>query len=120
MAKSSNLTNYEKYLNNVKLRGYANLPIPDHEETIEELLIEGDRLIRKEESQKSSPTITVNPPPKASSNNPYFQARQKILSEMDSEKRKLIERLEKEGNTDSYQYQDFVEQIRKLGDQLSS
>lgn len=119
MAKSSNLTNYEKYLNNVKLRGYANLTIPDHEETIEELLIEGDRLLRQEGSKKSPPVATVKPQPKVSSTNPYFQARQKILSEMDSEKRKLIERLEKEGNTDSYQYQDFIEQIRKLGDQLS-
>ena len=38
---------------------------------------------------------------------------------MDPEKRTLIERLEKEGKTDSCQYKDFVTQIQKLGDKLS-
>ncbi len=110
--KGEELTNYEKYLDNVKRRGYEHLPIPDHEETIDELIAEGNRLL--EQDAKTTPPTTT------SSDNPYLLARKKILSEMTEEKRKLIERLEREGKTDSYQYEDFVKQIYKLGDSMTN
>lgn len=115
--KSEELSNYQRYLANVKHRGYANLPIPDHEESIDELIAEGERLLEKEAQMKSSPRAEVTSKPSPS--NPYLLARKKLLEEMDSEKQKLIERLEREGKTDSYQYQDFVKQIMTLGDKLS-
>lgn len=117
--KGEELTNYEKYLANVKHRGYERLPIPDHEETIDELIAEGNRLL-EQEAQKAAKAQAAVPPPTPSSDNPYLRARKKILSEMTEEKRKLIERLEKEGKTDSYQYEDFVAQVRKLGDSMSN
>lgn len=118
MAKSSSdLSNYQRYLNNLKIRGYENLPQPNHQETIDELIAEGNRLLEEDaKKSKTSPKVKSKTPP---SNNPYVRARNQILSEMDPEKRKLIERLEKEGNKDCSQYKDFIEQIRKLGDQLS-
>lgn len=120
MAKmGEELTNYEKYLANVKIRGYSNLPIPDHEESIAELIAEGDRLLEQESKKKIAPKAST-PLTKTSSNNPYFQARLKILSAMDPEKRQLIERLEKEGKKDTRQYQEFIQEIQKLGDKLSS
>jgi hypothetical protein len=117
--KSEELTNYEKYLNNLKHRGYENLPIPDQEESIDKLVAEGNRLL-EEESQKKPTTqskvSSINPP----SDNPYLRARKKILSEMTEEKRSLIIRHEKEGKTDSSQYKDFVALIRKLGDNMTN
>lgn len=114
--KGEELTNYEKYLANVKHRGYEHLPIPDHEETIDELIAEGNRLLE----QEAKKTPSQAPPPTTTSDNPYLLARKKILSEMTEEKRKLIERLEREGKTDSYQYEDFIQQIRKLGDSMTN
>lgn len=118
--KGEKLTNYEKYLANIKRRGYSNLPIPDHEETIDELIAEGNRLLEQEAQKKATTPKAPTLPTKVSSNNPYLRARKKILSEMTEEKRRLIERLEKEGKTDSYQYEDFVAQICKLGDSMSN
>lgn len=116
--KGEELTNYEKYLANVKHRGYSHLPIPDHEESIDELIAEGNRLLEQEAQKAAKSQAAV--PPEVSSDNPYLRARKKILSEMNEEKRKLIERLEKEGKTDSYQYEDFVAQVRKLGDSMTN
>lgn len=117
--KGEELTNYEKYLANVKHRGYEHIPTPDHEESIDELIAEGNRLL-EQEAQKKSTTQPVTPPTTPSTDNPYLRARKKILFEMPEEKRKLIERLEKEGKTDSYQYTDFVAQVRKLGDSMTN
>ena len=117
--KGEELSNYEKYLANIKHRGYERLSIPDHEETIDELIAEGNRLL-EQEAQKAIKTQAAVPTPTPSSDNPYLRARKKILSEMTEEKRKLIERLEKEGKTDSYQYEDFVAQVCKLGDSMSN
>lgn len=118
MAKSSDLTNYERYLSNVKLRGYANLPIPDHEESIDELIAEGDRLLEQEAKKKT--IAKSSPSTKSTSNNPYLQARLKILSAMDPETRQVIESLEKEGKKESRQYQEFIREVQRLGDKLSS
>lgn len=115
--KSEELTNYEKYLNNLKHRGITNPP--DHEESIDELVAEGNRLLEQESQTKSTTQSKVSPI-NIPSDNPYLRARKKILSEMTEEKRKLIDRFEKEGNTDSYQYKDFVAQVRKLGDSMSN
>lgn len=117
--KGEELTNYSKYLANVKHRGYEHLPIPDHDESIEELIAEGNRLLEQEAQKKSTSQPSV-PPTTPSSDNPYLRARKKILSDMTEEKRKLIERLEKEGKTDSYQYQDFIVQVSKLGDSMTN
>lgn len=117
MAKSSNdLTNYKRYLNNLKHRG-INSP-PDHEESLNEIIAEGNRLL-EQEAQTTSTKSKVSPP-NTPSDNPYLRARKKILSEMTEERRKLIDRLEKEGKTDSYQYKDFVAQVHKLGDIMSN
>lgn len=116
--KGEALTNYEKYLANVKHRGYEHLTIPDHEESIEELIAEGNRLLEKDSEKKTTSQAKIQPS-KPASGNPYILARTKILAEMTEEKRKLIERLEREGKTESYQYEDFVVQIRKLGDSMT-
>lgn len=116
--KGEELTNYERYLANVKIRGYSNLPIPDHEESIAELIAEGDRILERE--AKKNTTKASTPSTKPPVNNPYFQARLKILAAMDPEKRELIERLEKEGKKESRQYQEFIQEVQKLGDKLLS
>ena len=120
--KSEEMTNYERYLANIKQRGISSLP--NREETLTEIIAEGDRLLAKEVATPPAATTDapISTPTKkiAESSNPYLRARLTILGEMDSEKRKLIERLEKEGKQDSYQYEDFVKQIAKLGDKLSS
>lgn len=119
--KNKELTNYQRYLANVKNRGYDKLSSPKQKESIDDLIAEGDRLLEEESKAIVSTASVSSTPPKerATSTNPYRQARLKILSEMDPEKRSFIEQLEKAHNTDHYQYTDFVKQIQKLGDQLS-
>lgn len=118
MGKNTDLTNYERYLNNLKIRGYDKLSPPLKEESINDLIAEGDRLLEAE-AKKSTVKAKKSTSNTTTSNNPYRQARLKILSEMDKSQRTLIETLEKEGKKDSREYLEFVKNISTLGDKLS-
>lgn len=117
----NDLSNYQRYLHNLKHRGFDvnPLPIPPNEPSLDELIAEGDRLL-EEEAKANLQKKKTKSSSKSKSKNPYHQAREKILSDMDPEKRKHILRLEKENKKDSYQYEDFLKEIQKLGDQLSN
>ena len=121
MAKSDAKSN--RYLQSVKERGYENLPVPDHEQTMMELCAEGEKLLTEEE--KKSP-ISPKPESKrlndalaASAVNPYIRARLKILNGLPPEKRTQIEEMENKGKTDNAFYKKFVKMCSDLGDKLS-
>jgi len=112
------LSNYNKYINNLKQRGYKNLPPEsDLNQTLTDAIKEGDNLLELEEKSKNSLNTNSSTP---TSTNPYRKAWIKIVSEMDAEKKRFIERLQKEGKLDSYQYEDFIKQVAKLGDEYSN
>ncbi len=129
MAKKTNdFEPYEDKLKKVKLSdglySRKNLPIPDHEETVTELVKEGEKLIAEEEKirKKSvvSETKRLETKLGSTSNNPYIRARCDIMSKWTSEKLKLFEEMEKGIRPKDHRYDDFVREVAKLGDKMSS
>ncbi len=120
MAKSESKPN--RYQQSVKERGYENLPIPDHTETMMELCIEGMKLL-KEEEKKSAPKVDetkrLQDSLAASASGPYAKARLKILNDLPPERRIQIEEMEKKGKINNPLYEKFVKMIATLGDKLS-
>jgi hypothetical protein len=90
------------------------------QQTIKDLITEGDALLKQEECK---PTPSTPKPaaqaPICKSSNPYLRAKHKVLSEMHSTFRGEIEELEKTGNVDHRFYTQFVEQVAALGDKYS-
>ena len=127
MAKSdTNYQNFKKYYDNLAARGYDKLVPPNHEETLEELIAEGNRLLEAE--TKKPVEKTPQPCEKkrlqdtlaADSKNPYVRARNKILNDLPKERRERIEAMEQTGHTDNATYEEFTKMITKLGDKFSS
>ena len=92
-----------------------NLPIPDHEETIAELVAAGDQLIANEVSSPLAPKKELDP----ASPNPYIQARLRILKDSTPDRIKLINDMEAGQRKKDHQYDAFVREIVELGDKLS-
>ena len=87
-----------------------------------EMVAEGNKLIAEDEARKTQapPAPVQAPQEKSQSDNPYFQARMKILEKYPEWRRNEVKRMEKEGNLSNRFYDDFVSQVRELGDKLSS
>jgi hypothetical protein len=126
---------YEEYLNSVKLTPMSrhNLPIPNYEETLEELVREGYRLIKAEDDykKKGMPPVIKKDTSKddhkklettlaANSDNPYVKARIQILQKMNPEERAIIERMENGEQERDERYEKFLKAVEVLGDKLSN
>lgn len=129
-----NFDEYQKKLDKINLSKDSryNLPQPDHQETLAELIAEGFRLLAEEEKEKKtkSPVSSqdiLGHTPKSSledklgsmSDNPYIRARCEILKKMSAIARNEIEKMEKNGNINNRLYNDFVKNVRIRGDQLA-
>lgn len=126
--KSNGFEPYEDKLRKVKLSdglySRKNLPIPDHEETIAELVKEGERLIAEEEKLRQRNVITetrrLETKLGTTSSNPYIRARCDIISKMSKDKAKLIEDMESGIKPKDHRYDTFVKEVAALGDKLSA
>ena len=110
-----------------------NLPKPDHEESLTELVKEGHRLLAAEEKKKNPcpPVPTAPVPPKkddtkrlesnlaSTSTNPYVRARIQILNKMTALARGVIEKMEKGELPKDRRYDEFAKTVMNLGDKLS-
>jgi hypothetical protein len=115
--------NYQKY---ILQQGYNKLPIPDHEETIAELVAEGERLLALEEKAKKPEVKVVAEAVDESerldsvmaskSTNPYVQARAEVLKKLSPSLRKKIEDMEKSGDRDNTIYKDFCSKVSEYAD----
>lgn len=89
-------------------------PKPTHNQSLSDLISEGNRLLQEEE--KKNPIAKSSP---KNENNPYIRARAEVLKKMPSWKRNEIATMEKEHNLDNPYYDDFVKQVRILGDSFN-
>lgn len=125
-SKGSSNSNYDKYLTNLKHRGYDKLPIPDHEESLDEIIAEGEKLLLEDEAKKkkqtvSSPSVASKSPPKpVSPENPYLKARNQTLKDYGEKKAKMILKMEAEKDVDNDIYTCFYQRVMELGDKLSN
>jgi hypothetical protein len=119
------MKNYEDYLNQVKLTKMSrlNLPVPDHEESLAELVAEGYRLLaeneKKNEKKIKDETKRLERKLGSTSNNPYIKARVEILNKMTETARGVIEKMENGKLPKDPRYDTFVKAVRIRGDQLS-
>ncbi len=118
MAKSESKPN--RYQQSVKERGYENLPIPDHTETMMELCIEGMKLLKEEKPAPKVENKRLQDALAASASNPYIRARLKILNDLPPERRNQIEEMENKGKTNNPLYEKFAKMVATLGDKLST
>lgn len=120
---NSNVPSLDKYLQSVKDRGYDNLLMPTHKETIAELVSEGNKLLElevKNPSKKPTVKSSLENSLAATDSNPYIRARAQILKAMPAWRQQEIEEMESKGNTNNRFYEDFVKNVTDLGNQLSS
>ena len=132
MSKKSNGENYQEYL---KKHNRFNLPIPQHEESIDELMAEGFKLLAEEERirEKAIPSNVkafkkIDAPVPAAPKkpiNPYVKAREEILGIWNSDpnmKWRATEIAEMESGKipKTKHYDDFVHDVAILGDKLSN
>ena len=117
MAKKTNNkggeTDNDKLLASLAHRGINS--ISSKEPTIPELVAEGDLLLKEDASGK--PKLAA-PIPK--SKDYYRQARIQLFSKMDSKKVAMLQRMEKEKDINNGIYQNFVDEVIKLGDAISN
>lgn len=112
------LTDNEKKLSD-RLNGVILKPIAT-EQSIKDLILEGDKLLKEDETKIVSKTITKAIPKTLNLSNPYLRAKIKILADMASNFRCEILELEKTNNLDHRFYNEFVEKVSDLGDQYSN
>lgn len=82
--------------------------------TLDQLLAEGEKLLSEEAVKPKA----ADPLPK--SKDYYRQARMQILAKMDAKKAAMLQRMEKEKDTNNGIYQNFVDEIIKVGDAISN
>ena len=85
--------------------------------TIPELIAEGTKLL-EEEAASSKQNKPIEPLPK--SKDYYRQARMKLVKDMDPKKVAMLQKMEKDHDTNNAMYQNFVDEIIKLGDKISN
>lgn len=83
--------------------------------TIDQLIAEGEILLAKDAKVKEKKAI--EPLPK--SKDYYRQARMKLFKDMDPKKVHMLQKMEKEHDTINDIYQNFVDEVIKLGDKIS-
>jgi hypothetical protein len=122
-------SNKDNFKDDEKNLSRRNLPIPDHKETIAELVAEGNRLLEQDE-KKPSPVVkpSVLPVPtspmlSSDSKNPYIKAIIQLLNQWKKDPRTAwkaeeIENMKKKKNTNNRHYDEFVHEVRLLGDTL--
>lgn len=124
--KSDSFEDYVTKLQQVKLSdglySRKNLPQPDHEETIAELVAEGERLIAEEEKLKKpkDESKRLDSTLSSTSLNPYVRARHEVLTKMSDIQKKIIEKMEKGELEKDSRYDTFCKQVATRGDQLSN
>lgn len=112
---------FKKYIANVQARGYQKLSKPTREETLDELIAAGNRLLEKDiASAKVSPKSSSPPKLDLDAKNPYLRARTTVLMDMSDQRRKRLLEMEAEKNTNNPVYDEFVRLVIKLGDQFSA
>jgi hypothetical protein len=115
---------YEAY---VKANGYEKLTPPrkglnDLNDLMRQLAAEGDELLAKE-NKTTKPTPPKDETKKLDkklasiSPNPWVRARTKILNDYPEWRRKEIENMENGKYPKDYHYDDFVHEVRILGDE---
>lgn len=127
MTTNDNFDDYIKKINKVNdLLGRQNLPKPDHKETLDELIAEGNRLLALEEklSKKMKKAIVTEEKKleiklATNSSNPYVRARIDILNKMSEVERSIIEKMEIGTFPKDSRFDHFASEIRVLGDTYS-
>ncbi len=127
MAKKTNKDlkrNLQKYKEN-----HLNNATPEGIE-LEQLLREGHAMLEKEGTPVPITIVVTKPvedsPKKledtlaAKSTNPYIRARVEILKKYPLWKKHEMESYERNGKTDNRHYEQFVREVRELGDSFSS
>lgn len=94
-------------------------------ELMHQLVLEGDRLLAEEATTlKMSPSPVVKKAIQTAIDsgvkNPYVQAREQVLKEMDAARRKEILAMESSEQINNRHYEEFLSAVRKLGDKLSN
>lgn len=121
--KNDSFEDYMKKVADVNLGPMSrrNLPQPDHEETLAELLAEGQRLLDEEEKLKKPKDESKQLESKLGSTslNPYVRARHEILTKMADTQKKIIEKMEKGELEKDSRYDTFCKQVAVRGDQIS-
>ena len=109
MAKKSDYNDNIKKWNRADLKPTETIP------TIKEMVEVGDKLLEAEDkAEVKMPKKTI-----VSSDNPYLLARLKVLTEMTSDERKAIDKMEKAKDVDNSIYTSFVRKVCEAGDILS-
>lgn len=126
--------NDKKYQANLIARGYTKLSAltkqqntfinnNQENELLKSLAIEGEKLLEQENTTKS-PTPEQNKELENTlglvSKNPYIRARSQILKDLPPGRKKEIEEMERTGNTNNKDYQEFIKKISLLGDKFSA
>lgn len=132
MNTNNNEDNFKRYqVRLAKLQQEGNLVAPPElpiDQLISLLAAEGNKLLQAEPGAKPP---KIKPPQQkpdnakleaslaAMSKNPYIRARGMILEKLSTSRRKEIMEMEKNGNINNTKYQEFLNDVTKLGDSLS-
>jgi len=125
-----NEDNFKKYTDRMaQLRkeggmvGPPDLPV---DKLIQALCAEGFEILAEEAAKKAKKTSVPKKDDSeklkdklaSTDKNPYVRARQIVLDKLPTWRRKEIEEMEKNGNTNNKIYSDFVAEVAKIGDGL--
>lgn len=118
--------NFKTYLNEIKSTPMSrfNLPIPTHEESLQEILKEGDKLLGEEKKLSASAPAKdertqLESKLASTSSNPYVRAREEILKKMSPAEITTIRNMESGKEPKTQWYDRFVSKIADLGDKYS-
>lgn len=93
-------------------------------QSFDELIADGNKILEEEQKlQNPCQEIPIKNKPSTldtHSTNPYVKARNDILNEMTPEKRNVILKMENGQLEKDSRYENFCNDIRKLGDKLSN
>lgn len=123
---SDSFEDYMRKVTDIKLGPMSrlNLTPPKKNQSIQECIMEacaeGARLIALEEKNKPVVEKVVPPTPSVNNTNPYVRARNDVLKTFNEFQLKQIADMESGKREKNYVYDDFVAQVRKLGDQYSA
>ena len=123
---------FDDFINKMKQLSAQKAKATKRDQTIAEMVAEGNRLLEEEEREKNSKKKPEPPKPQPDettklestlgsiSENPYIRARVQLLNKMTPEARKVIERIEKGELERNHVYDRFVHDVALLGDNLSN
>jgi hypothetical protein len=96
---------------------------PDHEESLAELIAEGNRLLAEETKNPlkkpvSNDSVKLQEKLGSMSNNPYVRARTEILKKMTPEARAILEQMSSGKKDKDNRWETFCSAISKLGEKF--